>query len=195
MATCARSTSEFRGASALGNSRRQQSTLGLGPNGLYSPPAHQPGAVCLRGAAFVASQCNLLNRRGTPAGPLASTAGRETGFPKTQDHRDQVGQWRDIRHLPLARAEFPKEDCTMTKDDRKITIYVNTKPKSIDAEEVTYAQVVDLAFPKLPYGENTETTVTYRRGPRGNLEGNLKPGESIKIREGMIFSVTATDKS
>lgn len=83
----------------------------------------------------------------------------------------------------------------MTKDNRKITIYVNTKPKSIDAEEITYDRVVELAFPKLPYGEHTETTVTYRRGPRGSLEGSLKPGESIKIREGMIFSVTATDKS
>ena len=37
--------------------------------------------------------------------------------------------------------------------------------------------------------------MTYRRGPRGNLEGTLKPGQSIKIREGMIFSVTATDRS
>ena len=83
----------------------------------------------------------------------------------------------------------------MTTDDRKITIYVNTKPKNIDAEEISYDQVVELAFPKLPYGENTKTTVTYRRGPRGNVEGSLKADQSIKIREGMIFSVTATDKS
>ena len=83
----------------------------------------------------------------------------------------------------------------MSTDDRKITIYVNTKPKSVDAEEITYEEVVKLAFPELPYGKNTKTTVTYRRGPRGNLEGTLKPGESIKIREGMIFSVTATDRS
>ena len=77
----------------------------------------------------------------------------------------------------------------------KITIYVNTKPKNVDSEEVTYEEVVDLAFPKLPYGKNTQTRVTYRRGPRGNPEGRLKPGDSIKIREGMIFDVTATDRS
>ena len=40
----------------------------------------------------------------------------------------------------------------MTTDDRKITIYVNTKPKNIDAEEITYDRVVELAFPKLPMG-------------------------------------------
>jgi hypothetical protein len=37
-------------------------------------------------------------------------------------------------------------------------------------------------------------TVTYRKA-EGGKEGFLVEGESVKAHEGMIFNVTATDKS
>jgi Multiubiquitin len=38
-------------------------------------------------------------------------------------------------------------------------------------------------------------TVTYRRGEGNKPEGTLVEGETVKVKEGMIFNVTATDKS
>jgi hypothetical protein len=38
-------------------------------------------------------------------------------------------------------------------------------------------------------------TVTYGHGPKENPEGTLLEDGIVKIKEGMIFSVTPTDKS
>ena len=47
----------------------------------------------------------------------------------------------------------------------------------------------------LPSGPNTIFTVTYRRGEGKKPEGTLVDGESVKVKDGMIFNVTATNKS
>jgi hypothetical protein len=38
-------------------------------------------------------------------------------------------------------------------------------------------------------------TITYRRGQGNKPEGTLDDGDTVKLKEGMIFNVTATDKS
>ena len=57
------------------------------------------------------------------------------------------------------------------------------------------AQLVALAFDTPPTGENIVFTITYRRGHGDKPEGSLVEGETVKIKKGMIFNVTATDKS
>ena len=37
--------------------------------------------------------------------------------------------------------------------------------------------------------------ITYRRGPKQNPEGTLVEGGTVKVKDGMIFNVTPTDKS
>jgi hypothetical protein len=75
------------------------------------------------------------------------------------------------------------------------TIIVNTREKQVAGKEVTYAQIVALAFDTPPSGEFIEITVAYRDGPGSNKEGTLQPGGSVRIKKDMIFDVTATDKS
>lgn len=77
----------------------------------------------------------------------------------------------------------------------KTTIIVNTREKEIEGKEVTYDQIVALAFENPPTGENIEITIAYRDGPGQNKEGTLQPGETVRIKKDMIFDVTATDKS
>jgi hypothetical protein len=78
---------------------------------------------------------------------------------------------------------------------KEITIVVNGTQKSVHKEEFTFDEIVKLAFDNPPYGENTLFSVTYRRGHGHKPEGILAPGESVKVKDGMIFDVTATDKS
>ena len=77
----------------------------------------------------------------------------------------------------------------------KTMITVNGRSKSVATEYLSYDEVVRLAFDNPPTGPDVMFTVTYRRGPRDKPEGTLIKGESIKVRAGMIFNVTATDKS
>lgn len=77
--------------------------------------------------------------------------------------------------------------------DKAITIIVNTREKKVEGKEVSYDQIVGLAFENPPTGEFIEITITYREGP--GRDGSLQPGKTVKIKERMVFDVTATDKS
>lgn len=76
-----------------------------------------------------------------------------------------------------------------------ITIIVNARQKEVTQKELSFAQVIALAYDNPPTGPNIIFTVTYRRGEGNKPEGSLVEGETVKVKEGMIFNVTATDKS
>ena len=78
---------------------------------------------------------------------------------------------------------------------RVLTIFVNTRPHVVPAGEITFDAVVKLAFPVAPPGQAIEYEVGYRNGPPENPKGTLLQGHKVWVREGMSFSVTATDKS
>lgn len=79
--------------------------------------------------------------------------------------------------------------------ERDFHIIVNARPKVVTERVLSFAQIVALAFDNPPTGPNIMFTITYRHGPRQNPEGSLLEGQSVKIKDKMIFNVTATDKS
>ena len=78
---------------------------------------------------------------------------------------------------------------------KDVTIIVNGTQKTVQKDDISFDEIVRLAFENPPYGENTLFTITYRRGQGNKPEGILAQGESVKVKDGMIFDVTATDKS
>jgi hypothetical protein len=76
-----------------------------------------------------------------------------------------------------------------------VTIIVNGREKTVSEKELSFDQLVKLAFDNPPTGEFICFTITYRRGEGNKPEGTLSEGESVKVKKGMIFNVTATDKS
>lgn len=74
-------------------------------------------------------------------------------------------------------------------------IIVNGRQKEISTKTLTFDQVVALAFNPVPSGPNVQFTVTYRKGPRKNREGSMTEGETVRIKDGMTFDVTETNKS
>jgi len=74
-------------------------------------------------------------------------------------------------------------------------IIVNGRRKEVPTKTLTFDQVVALAFNPVPSGPNVQFTVTYRKGPRKNREGSMTEGETVRIKDGMIFDVTETNKS
>jgi hypothetical protein len=79
--------------------------------------------------------------------------------------------------------------------NKDFTIIVNGREKVVTTNELSFAEVVALAFDNPPTGENVVFTITYRRGEGNKPEGILVEGETVKVKDGMIFNVTATDKS
>ena len=80
--------------------------------------------------------------------------------------------------------------------NKTVTIIVNGREKEVPKEgELTFDELVALAFNPVPTGEFICFTITYRKGNGNKPEGTLAEGESVKPKDGMIFNVTATDKS
>jgi len=78
---------------------------------------------------------------------------------------------------------------------REITIVINARERTITDTELTFQQIVALAFPTAPTGENVLFTISFRRGQGNKPEGSLLAGETVKTKDGMVFVVSATDKS
>ena len=93
----------------------------------------------------------------------------------------------DLREPGIERFKsFPAQD---------ISIIVNGREKTVSETELSFSEIVRLAFENPPTGENFCFTITYRNGYDCKPEGSLVEGQTIKIKKGMIFNVTSTDKS
>lgn len=79
--------------------------------------------------------------------------------------------------------------------NKDFTIIVNGRQKQVTKKELSFAEIVALAFDNPLTGPDVIYTITYRRGEGNKPEGTLVEGEVIKLKEGMIFNVTATNKS
>lgn len=86
-------------------------------------------------------------------------------------------------------------DAAVAEKIKHYEIVVNGRTKIVTTNELSFEQVLQLAFDPVPSGPNWVFTVTYRRGHGHKPEGTLSPGETVKVKDGMIFNVTATDKS
>ncbi|MBT9373164.1 multiubiquitin domain-containing protein [Rhizobium sp. CSW-27] len=77
----------------------------------------------------------------------------------------------------------------------KVQIFVNTREHFVPKGRQTFWDIVRLAFPEAQPQVNTAYTVSYRKGPGDRPEGTLIAGESVRVKKGMLFNVSETDKS
>ena len=89
----------------------------------------------------------------------------------------------------------------MVEDKDTVTIVVNAREKVIPSSELSadgelsFTQVVNLAYDQLPSGPDIVFTVSYRDGAGRPPEGRLVEGQSAKIQDGTVFIVSFTDQS
>jgi len=80
--------------------------------------------------------------------------------------------------------------------DKNVTIIVEGTPHEWPkGTDISYAQVVTFEVPD--YSQHPEITysVKYKNGEGHKPEGVLSLGESVKVKDGMIFSVSETGQS
>lgn len=75
---------------------------------------------------------------------------------------------------------------------KTFAIIVNARKKTVTSNELTFEQIVALAFDPVP--ANSLFTVTYSGGVH-HQDGSLQPGQTIEIKDGMQFYVTETGQS
>lgn len=116
-------------------------------------------------------------------------AGLELYRAVTGDREDvPIENGRETVHL--------KEDEHLHSGPPKVyTIIVNGRKKEVTTDPLSFNDVVALAFNPVPVGPNVQFSVTYRKGPEKNREGVLTEGVAVRIKDGMIFDVSETNKS
>jgi len=116
--------------------------------------------------------------------------------PGLELFREVTGDQEDVPVVNGPEAVYLKEDEHFHSGQLKIyTIIVNGQQKTVTTKTVSYEEIVKLAFPAPITGPNIIYTVGYEDGPHQNPSGSLMPGGKVKVKDGMIFDVTPTDKS
>jgi molecular chaperone DnaK (HSP70) len=73
--------------------------------------------------------------------------------------------------------------------------FVNGRRKVARKQELGFDEVVKLAFDDPPVGQWITFTVTYDHAASARTAGSLLEGKQVRIQDGTVFNVTATDKS
>ncbi len=76
-----------------------------------------------------------------------------------------------------------------------VTIIVNGRSKDVTTEEISFDELVDLAFDDPARGPQIVFTITFRNAGGRVEEGELDEGHRIKVQDGTVVNVTRTDQS
>ena len=72
---------------------------------------------------------------------------------------------------------------------------MNGRQRDVESEELTFDELVDLAFDDPARGPQIVFTITYREAGGRVTEGELDEEQRLKVRDGTIINVTRTDQS
>lgn len=106
--------------------------------------------------------------------------------------------WEDesITNETKVNLARPEIEHFYSKDkNQRIGIIVNGRPKPWNEKSISFEQVVILAFGVYDPDPNKVYTVTYDKGPHENPHGSMVKGDTVIVKNKMIFNVTCTDKS
>jgi len=84
---------------------------------------------------------------------------------------------------------------TLPKHSLSFEIIVNSRPYIVDTQQVTFQQIVQLAYPGQPQNPNTVFSMTYRHASSKPHAGELAAGGTVEVKKGTVFNVTKTIKS
>lgn len=75
------------------------------------------------------------------------------------------------------------------------TIIVNGRARQVTVDELSFDELVDLAFDDPARGPQIVFTITFRKAGGRIEEGELDEGQRLKLRNGTVVNVTRTDQS
>ena len=88
-----------------------------------------------------------------------------------------------------------KENQVDRPDDKIFSITVNGRQRQVERDELSFDDLVDLAFGDSAKGPQIVFTITFREAADRISEGELDEGQRLKVQDGTIINVTRTDQS
>jgi Multiubiquitin len=101
-------------------------------------------------------------------------------------HQEEIG----IEH-ELEQAERELEEAL---HPRETEIIVNARKHIVKGDEVSFEEIVQLAFPG-PHDPNVAFTMTFRHAASEPHAGELGPGGHVQVKKGTVFNVTKAIRS
>jgi Multiubiquitin len=129
--------------------------------------------------------------RGSDLYQLANVGNERAVFLEIRGGTDKLIELEELIDLTTPGVEH---FITAPRPTHEIEIIVNARPKLISGSDVSFEQIVQLAFPG-SHTPNSVFSITYRRSASTPPDGELGVGGVVKIKTGTIFNVTSTDKS
>ena len=91
------------------------------------------------------------------------------------------------------RLDGPAVERVRSREPKTVIIKVNGRPRTVEKRRHSYREIAAIAYPN-PDFENFNYTITYLHGVNG-AEGDLVEGETVAVKNGMVFNVRRSDKS
>jgi hypothetical protein len=83
-----------------------------------------------------------------------------------------------------------------THDEKhEFTLIVNAEPKKWEKKEISFQEIVVLAFGTYIDNPDVIYTVGYTHGPKENPKGSMVKGQTVFVKNEMQFVVKMTNKS
>jgi hypothetical protein len=128
--------------------------------------------------------------------------------PAEQPNRKEIMELREeLNHDKQVRDQAEQivreEDVSIERLEKKIDelehpkveLFVNGERKEWKKPEISYREVVVLAFGTYEDKDDVTYSVDYTHGPDGNREGILNKGQSVPVTNKMRFRVQKTNRS
>jgi hypothetical protein len=107
---------------------------------------------------------------------------------------DLLGHVRDEEVRAEHEIEEALEEVEQAEEDgREFKIIVNGRPKVVSPKKQSYRDIARQAYPDADFSKFLYT-ITYFNG-EGGREGDLVEGETVKVKNEMVFNVRRSDKS
>lgn len=129
---------------------------------------------------------------GTVLYALAKPGDDEAVFLEVRGGQDRLIEPNDLIDLTKPGIE---RFITAPKAPDSFEIIVNSRPRTVDAKQVTFEQVVEFAFPG-KHAPNVVFSMTYRHAASKPYAGELGRGGVVEVKPtGTVFNVTRTVQS
>lgn len=81
------------------------------------------------------------------------------------------------------------------KENKEFVIQVNSRDKVWTEKKISFDEVLTLAFDVISTDQNVSYSVTYKKGDNNKPEGIMVKGDEVKVKDGMRFNATQTNRS
>ena len=88
-----------------------------------------------------------------------------------------------------------KESQVDRAGEKTFLIIVNGRERPVERDELSFGELVDLAFDDSARGPQIVFTITFREAGGRIPDGELDEEQRLKVRDGTIVNVTRTDQS